>query len=246
MRKEIGGIRPRELTPRERLWVDNFRAGETPGSLELAVKFINSLHSGDQVLEVGCGYGRMSISLRKKRNVSVTGVDINTHEISSAQKNSAYSEVGFEAMDGTQLEYLGDQFDSVVMVGVLGGVEREIREKLLSQAFRVVKPGGSLAVAEFKMNTSDPEKVEKYKADAKITGEWGSKIIRRRIKGIDKILFVARHFTREELISMFEDAGFSSIQSREHNTIKAAGIGDGIEEVRRQYTVWGVKPIIGY
>lgn len=238
MSRETVGIRPRQLTIREQMWVDNFRKHETPGSLRLVEDFLGSLRPGNRVLEVGCASGRVSIFLAEKKKVVVTGVDINPHEINYAQENSVHPKVNLEVMDGTQLEFPDNQFDSVVMVGVLGGVGEEVREELLSEAYRVVKPGGTVAVAEFKMNLSNPEKLKKYKEDAKETGEWGSKIIRKGIK----TLFIAKHFTEDELVEMFKDVGFCSIQSREHNSIKAAGIGDGIEEVRRQYTVWGVKP----
>lgn len=236
MSKERLNRVPRQLTPRERMWIENFQAHETPASLKLADDYIGSLHPDDTVLEVGCAFGRVTNFLANNRNVSVTGVDINPVEINYAKETPVHSKVNFAVMDGTQLELPDNSFNAVVMVGIIGGVEPEIREWILTEAYRVVRSGGTVAIAEFKMNLSDPKRVKKYEEDKEITGEWGSRIVR---KG-NKILFIAKHFTEDELTKLLLDAGFCSMQSREH-AVETAGIGDGIVEIRQQYTVWGVK-----
>ena len=238
MREEKLHRSPRPLTPRERMWVDNFHAHETPASLKLAADYIDSLHLGDTVLEVGCAFGRVTNFLENKRDVVATGVDINPAEINYAKEHYLHSKVDFAVMDGTQLEFPDNSFNAVVMLGIIGGVEPEIRENLLAEAYRVVRSGGTVAIAEFKMNLGDPERVKKYEEDKAITGEWGSRIVR---KG-NKTLFIAKHFTEDELTHLLLGAGFCSIQLREH-TVETAGIGDGIVEIRQQYTVWGVKPL---
>ena len=238
MQKEELHRSPRPLTAREKMWIENFQAHETPASLKLAADYIESLHPGDTVLEVGCAFGRVTIFLANSRNVIVTGVDINPAEINYAKENPVHSKVDFALMDGAQLELPDNGFNAVVMVGVIGGVEPEIRERMLVEAYRVVRPGGTIAIAEFKMNLDDPSRVRKYEEDMRITGESGSKIVR---KG-NKILFIAKHFTEDELTNLLLSAGFCFIQSREH-AIETAGIGDDIVEVRQQYTVWGIKPL---
>ena len=236
----IEGLRrsPRSLTLREKMWVENFRAHETPASLQLADEFVNSLRPSDVVLEVGCAFGRITDYLASKKKLVVVGVDINSAEIQYAKDNLTNPRVRFEVMDGSELDFPDNSFDVVVMLGVVGGVELEVRKNLLKEAHRVIKPGGAVAIAEFKMNLDDPDKVKKYEDDMKITGEWGSRIVK---KG-SKILFVAKHFTEEELINLLSDAGFSLIELREQ-TIEVAGIGDGIVEKRKQYNAWGVKAL---
>lgn len=237
MAKERLNRPPRQLTARERLWIENFQAHETPASLKLATDYIDTLHAGDTVLEVGCAFGRVTNFLASNRDIVVKGVDINPNEIKYAKENPANPAVSFEIMDGTQLDFEDNSFDALVMLGVIGGVDPEIRESLLVEAYRVVRPDGTVAIAEFKINLDDPERVKKYEEDMATTGEWGSKIVRRN----NKILFITKHFTEGELINLLSGARFDSIQSREY-AIQTAGIGDGIVEVRQQYTVWGVKP----
>ena len=239
MSTEYGEKRPAQLTPREKMWIENFHAHETPASLKLADDFVNLLNPNEEILEIGCAFGRVAIFLSNRRDVLVTGIDINRAEIKWAKDASSKlnKKTSFEEMNGTELSFPNNNFDSVVMVGLLGGVELEVREDLLKEAHRVVKPGGKIAVAEFKINLDDPEQVKKYEADMAVTGEWGSRIVK---KG-PKILFIAKHFTEDELKELFFKSGFESIELREQ-TIETEGIGDGVRKARQQITVWGVKP----
>lgn len=220
-----------QLTPRERLWVENFGGHESPASLELAQDYIKLLRG--KVYEIGCASGRVLGYLTKKRNVEVSGCDINRAEVKAAQRDG----YRVKQMDGRSLKYPDNNFDHVVMVGVIGGVELDVRKGLLKEALRVIKPGGTVAVAEFKKNDS-PEKQKKYEEAELYTGESGTRIIKKN----NKVLFIAKHFTEDELIELFAEAGFSSIQTR-GESIESLGIGDGMVEARRQYTVWGTKPL---
>ncbi len=239
MNKEIAKEIPHDLkfyTPREAMWL-KFEAHETPATLRLADNYLNLLRPNDKVLDVGCAFGRVANFLAREKNVEVVGVDINRTEIRHAEKIKTSEKVKFKVMDGTQLECSENSFDAVVMAGVIGGVEVGVRKDLLKEAFRVLKSGGTVAVAEYGINLNDSERREKYKADFEKTGEWGSKII---LVGKKKLLIV-KHFAGKELRNLLSGAGFISIAIRKHST-ESAGIGDGKVEKRPQYTVWGVKP----
>lgn len=227
-----------ELTPRERSWVEIYPNGfDVPGSLELADDFINTIIPKSKVYEPGCGPGRVLMYLIRKKQIVPTGVDINRAAIKHAKENCSSNEASkFKVADATNSKFPNSSFDDVIMTGLIGGVEPEVRDRLMIEAYRVVKPGGRVAVAEFKFN-DDPEKREKYDKAFERTGERGTRIIK---KG-DKELIV-KHFTEDELIELFTKAGFISIQTR-GESIETAGLGDGIVEARRQYTVWGTKPL---
>jgi SAM-dependent methyltransferase len=228
-----------DLSVWESKWPENYPDGENiPGNTKLAQDFINTIKPGSKLLEVGCGQGRVLTYLAKEKQVDGTGVDINKSAIKIAKKRCG--EVAkFEWMNGAELLFPDDSFDLVVMAGVIGGVEKEEREKIMKEAFRVLREGGEAGIAEFKYNP-DPEKAHKYDEAEKITHEKGTRVIRRG----DKELFV-KHFTEDELIDLFVRAGFAqtSIQTRGESFDPKPGIGDGIPEIRRQYTVWGTKPM---
>jgi ubiquinone/menaquinone biosynthesis C-methylase UbiE len=238
MHKELYIKNP--LTERERMWIDNFHAHETPASLNLADDFIETLKHGDKVLDIGCAFGRMTNYLADNKGVKVTGIDINPAEIAYARQNCPSSLTKFKVMDGTRLKFRDNSMSKAILVGTCGGVEQNIREKLVGEAYRVIEPGGALAIAEFRMNLNDLGQMEKYNRDKEITGEWGSRIIRRN----NKILFIARHFLAKELIDMLLKAGFQFVELREHY-VESLGVGDnGDMKKRAQYTVWGFKPLI--
>jgi ubiquinone/menaquinone biosynthesis C-methylase UbiE len=224
------------LTKRERQWIVNYPNGyDVPGSLKVAEDYVNTMLFEERVLEIGCGIGRVLGYLIKKKGIDATGVDINNAAIKHATENCD-GKSKFYKMNGVDLKFADNSFDKVVMVGLVGGVEMEEREKLMNEAFRVVKPGGTVAIAEFKYNT-DPAKLQKYLDAEEITHEKGTRIIKRG----DRELTV-KHFTEDELIGLFSKAKFTSIQTR-GESIEGPGLGDGLVEIRRQYTVWGTKPV---
>jgi SAM-dependent methyltransferase len=224
-----------DLSTWENLWLENYPDGDhIPGNTKLAQDFINTIKPGSKLLEVGCGQGRVLLYLIKEKQVDGTGVDINKSAIKTAKERCGGAK--FWRMNGTNLKFPDKSFDLVVMTGLIGGIEKEEREKIMKEVFRVLKEGGEVGIAEFKYNP-DPEKVQKYIEAEKITHEKGTRIIKRG----DKELFV-KHFTEDELIDLFTRAGLVSIQTRGESFEPKPGIGDGISEVRRQYTVWGSKP----
>lgn len=228
-----------QLSTREKYWTANFEMGRTPASLRLDKEFLDEyIKPGEITLEIGSGWGRVAEFLAKEKGARVVGVDINRKEVGFARAFHSHANVLYEDMDGTDLALPDNSFNSVIMLGVLGGVEPEIRPKILEEACRVVEPGGRVAVCEFKMNLGDPTRIDKYIKDEEITGEWGARIVR---DANDDILFIAKHFQEEELIGLLTAAGLESVEIREQ-TISVAGIGDGIVEERQQFTVWGMKP----
>jgi len=225
-----------DLSMWENKWIDNYPDGKNiPGNLKLAQDFINTIKPGSKVLEIGSGQGRVLLYLVDQKQIDGAGVDINNEAIKTAKERCG-GKARFERMNGTKLKFPDNSFDYVIMTGLIGGVEKEERTKLMENAFRVIKSGGTIAIAEFKYN-NDPEKQQKYEEGEKITHEKGTRVIRRE----GKELYV-KHFTDDELIKLFTDAGFISIQTRGEPR-KTPGIGDPTPEARMQYTVWGTKPL---
>ena len=99
-----------------------------------------------RVLEIGCGTGGVTRTLAQWSGVSeAVGVDPSAVFISKAKLLSeGISNVSFEEADGRSLEFDSDSFDVVVIHTTTCHVPEP--EKLVTEAARVLRPGGWLAV----------------------------------------------------------------------------------------------------
>ena len=98
------------------------------------------------VLEVGCGTGRVTLVLAELPSVGkVVGVDPSPDFLNEAETLIAGNpKVTLEKGDGRALRFASNTFDAVVFNTVISAMPEP--EKGLAEAYRVLKPGGSLAV----------------------------------------------------------------------------------------------------
>ena len=109
------------------------------------------LPSEGHVLDVGCGYGGLSLLLARARpDLHITGVDPETGALKSAASialQEGLVNLSYQPGDGHQLEFLDDQFDAVVCQTVLTHVRDAVT--VISEMRRVLKPGGVCMAAEY-------------------------------------------------------------------------------------------------
>jgi len=111
--------------------------------LEAEIRFVLAyLERNDVVLELGCGYGRVTFRLAKVAR-RVVGIDTSIESLMLArQLAGSNSQCEFMEMDALELTFGESEFDKVVCVqnGICAfGVDQEM---LLRQALRVTRPGG--------------------------------------------------------------------------------------------------------
>jgi SAM-dependent methyltransferase len=101
-----------------------------------------------QVLEIGCGTGAVSRALAQRPSVAqVTGVDPSAVFIARARALAeGIPNLCFEEGDGQSLSFDANTFDVVVAHTVMSHIPEP--ERLLAEAFRVLRPRGWLAVFE--------------------------------------------------------------------------------------------------
>jgi ubiquinone/menaquinone biosynthesis C-methylase UbiE len=99
-----------------------------------------------RVLEIGCGTGAVTrVLARQPGVVEALGVDPSPVFIAMARQLAAESvEVSFEEGDGRALRFADDEFDAIVIHTVLCHVPEP--QDVLVEAFRALRPGGTLAV----------------------------------------------------------------------------------------------------
>lgn len=209
-----------------------FSEGKTPGTTPLPEKFSEYLNpSSDKlVVDVGCGWGRVSVWLYLQ-GYSVVGTDINDKEIERARvaakriiKPGAKNTLNFQVDDSSKHIELGNGVaDGVAVNGMfLAMTTPESRIGLASEILRILKPGGILSVAEF-AQTSDEEYKIDYRKHALITNEYGTVVGFKKDLGItfkdksdeeikalgkpENIDYFSHHYTEDELreiLSNFE------------------------------------------
>nr|WP_282917679.1 class I SAM-dependent methyltransferase [Streptococcus canis] len=77
---------------------------------------LNTLNftKNERILDLGCGYGPLGISLAKVQGVEATLVDINNRAIDLAKKNASLNDVDVSIFQSNIYENVSGQFDHII------------------------------------------------------------------------------------------------------------------------------------
>ncbi len=142
-------------------------------TLLLNTLYDNKQHEGIEVLDVGCGYGFMGISLAKILGYKVTMVDVNKRALHLAEKNCDCNKIEAKVLESNMYENVTDIYDLIItnppiragkeiVYGILDGA----RDRLKAEGelwFVIRKDQGAKSAISHLEETMNCEIVEKSK-----------------------------------------------------------------------------------
>ncbi|QXW96142.1 class I SAM-dependent methyltransferase [Streptococcus rubneri] len=104
-----------------------------------------SFQPGETVLDVGCGYGPLGLSLAKAQGVHATMVDVNTRALDLARKNAAFNQVEAKIFQSNVYDQVEESFDHIISNPPIRAGKKVVHE-VLSGGFDHLNPGGDLTI----------------------------------------------------------------------------------------------------
>jgi ubiquinone/menaquinone biosynthesis C-methylase UbiE len=111
-----------------------------------------TISPGHRVLEIGCGTGNLAILIERLNPAAqVVGIDPDPKALARARRKAQRrgAAIQFDRGFSEELPYPDASFDRVFSAFMLHHVRPDAKPVSLREAFRVLKPGGSLHLADF-------------------------------------------------------------------------------------------------
>jgi ubiquinone/menaquinone biosynthesis C-methylase UbiE len=105
-----------------------------------------------RVLDIGCGTGTLVVLIKRGYpGVDVVGLDPDRKALARARKKATRAGISIQLDQGfsDELPYPNASFDRVLSSFMFHHLGTEYREKTICEVRRVLKPGGSLHLADF-------------------------------------------------------------------------------------------------
>ncbi|MBX7140143.1 MAG: methyltransferase domain-containing protein [Chitinophagales bacterium] len=119
---------------------------------------VAGIRSHHHVLDAGCGVGGSSVYLAKETGCRVTGITLSQVQVAKAKENAAKHSVSdqtdFRVVNFTATPFDDQSFDVVWCIESV--CHANDKAAFLREAFRILKKGGTLIVADFFRTEKDP------------------------------------------------------------------------------------------
>lgn len=118
--------------------------------LEEEIKFVLSkINPGDSVLDLGCGYGRVSVRLTEKAE-RVIGIDLSEENIELAKyQYKSVDKLDFQIMNAVDMKFSQESFDLTICVQNGISAFKVDPKQLVTEALRVTKTGGIVLISSY-------------------------------------------------------------------------------------------------
>ncbi len=110
--------------------------------------FIATVPFESNILDFGCGYGRITQEISELGYSKIIGIDSSQEMINRGL--SDYPKLDLRHLPTEALPFANDEFDAIVLCAVLTCIPNQnARNNVLSELNRVLKPQGIIYLAEF-------------------------------------------------------------------------------------------------
>lgn len=120
---------------------------------------IANIKSDSRVLDAGCGVGGSAFYLAQNFNCQVNGITLSEKQlkyaVQKAREFNLQHSVDFQIMDFTQTSFDDNSFDYIWACESVCHTER--KSDFIIEAYRLLKPGGRLIMADFFLPSANPE-----------------------------------------------------------------------------------------
>jgi ubiquinone/menaquinone biosynthesis C-methylase UbiE len=113
---------------------------------------LSDIKSGQRVLDIGSGTGTLAIMIKQNQpHAWVTCLDADRSIVTIARKKASRSgvEIPFELGDASLLPHPDALFDRVFSTLVLSLLSSKGKQRAVQEAYRVLRSGGKLHIADF-------------------------------------------------------------------------------------------------
>lgn len=138
-----------------------------------AAEFAGLVRREENILDVGCGYGRTLDELHHLGYTHLTGIDFSKGMIERGR--SLYPYLNLYVKENSTIDFPDESFDAVILFAVLTCIiSNEEQKSLIREIHRILKPSGILYVNDFLLNTDwrNLTRYERYKEKYGIYGAF--------------------------------------------------------------------------
>lgn len=181
----------KKIQDQEKCWDELAEKKEFPTPFQIT-EFKKHVNQGMKILDVGCGYGRTLSELHNNGFANLTGVDFSEKMIKRGL--NLYPYLKLIKNNGKTLPFLDDEFDAVILIGVLtSNFQNKEQENLIREISRVLKSNGKLYLSDFLLNDDarNLKRYQRYEDKYKIYGVFelpeGLTLRHHTIKHVSKL-----------------------------------------------------------
>jgi SAM-dependent methyltransferase len=139
----------------------------------LRIDWLASTLAGKDILDCGCGYGRLLGELASGGYKDAVGTDFSRAMLKGCTEMLPGVKLRLVQTDGRMLPFRNDSFDAVLLFTLLTCVPADGDQRLLlAEVSRVLRPDGLVYISDLLLN-SDGRSIERYRQHAGAFDAYG-------------------------------------------------------------------------